>query len=156
MAIPPDPEFTEPSDDISPDEMERRLCGYIDDVERANAERKRQRGPQRRAWLCELTDKAARGPTPSLRAAALTSLLENSDDELVDALEEFCERTPVESLAPCVFSAAQARDLLAWLKKQPKSTTRDLMLRVLRPAVDNKHAFAIEFYPAKRADPDED
>jgi hypothetical protein len=145
----PEPEPSEPSDDISPAELTRRLMAYVAEADGAEAERKRLRGPSRHAWLCELTDEAAHGPTTRIRAAALSSL-KDEDGELTDAVEEFCERAPVDSLGHCVYSAEQARELLAWLKKERRSATRELMLRVLRPAVAHKHAFAIVFVPAMK------
>jgi hypothetical protein len=84
-----------------------------------------------------------------LRGAAITCT-KATDPYRVDALEELCQRAPVEKVAPCVYSAAQARELLRWLRKQRKSPTRDLMISVLRPAVANKHAFAIVFEPVLR------
>ena len=148
----PEPEpaqASETSEKISPEELTRRLIEYVAKADRAEAERERLQGPSRYAWLCELTDEAARGPATRMRAAAL-SPVKDEDGELADALESFCQHAPVESIADCVYSAEQARELLAWLKKERRSATRDLMLRVLRSAVTHKHAFAIVFVPAMK------
>ncbi len=78
---------------------------------------------------------------------AAVATLVDEEGELTDAVEEFCVRAPVEDLAPGVYSSDQARELLGWLDKERDSATRTLMLRVLRPAVRNKHAFAVVFVP---------
>jgi hypothetical protein len=78
---------------------------------------------------------------------AAVAALVDEEGELTDAVEEFCVRAPVEHLAPGVYSSDQARELLGWLDKERDSATRALMLRVLRPAVRNKHAFAVVFVP---------
>lgn len=148
VALQPEPEPTEPSEDISPAEMKRRLIAYIAEQDSLEAERVRLRGPLRRAWVCELLEKDARGPANAMRAAALSCVAEE-DTDFVDALESFCERAPVESISHLVYSSAQARDVLTWLESQRRSTTRTLMLRVLRPAVANKHAFAIVMEPTE-------
>jgi hypothetical protein len=144
----PDPEPTEPSVDISPAEMKRRLIAYIAEQDSLKAERVRLRGPLRRARVCEVLDKDARGPANAMRAAALSCIAEE-DTDTVDALESFCDRAPVESISHLIYSSAQASELRAWLESQRRSTTRTLMLRVLRPAVAKKHAFAIIMEPTE-------
>jgi hypothetical protein len=148
-ALAPESDLSEPSEEVSPEELTRRLVEYVAKADQAEAERERLQGPSRYAWLCEITDEVARGPATRMRAAALSSL-KDEEGELTEALESFCHRAPVEALRDCVYSAEQARELLAWLKKERRSATRDLMLRVLRPAVANKHAFAIVFVPAMK------
>jgi hypothetical protein len=61
-ALPPEPDVSEPSGEVSPQELTRRLREYVEQADRAEARRERLRGPTRRAWLCELADEVARAP----------------------------------------------------------------------------------------------